>query len=281
MNLYTLYVGQGNCSVLVGDSEAIVIDTYFCESDENAEYMKGTLAQLLSGRKLIGLILTGFDCDHAHPKGVSIVVSKYRPHWVMYPGYFKRSEAADNVFAVIRAAESARQWSRTPLSTHSIRVDCHPRILSSSLSSEWDFETFSPHPQQMVSSNNSSLVVQIRPKPSKKGFRYLVTGDTENERWWAMNSIYGYTMQSDVMAAPHHGSENSMNPTTLAFIKPSQVLISAGINNQYNHPRKAVVDMYQTMGSSYFSTHGGDSWHTHIDAWGRLVTEKYLKQPLR
>ena len=95
MKIYTLNVGQGQFVVVVGNTEAIVVDTSVPLSPAKPIInVKSALANILAGKNLLGLIITGFDADHFNEVGVKIVLNKYRPDWIMYPKYFKSSKEA-------------------------------------------------------------------------------------------------------------------------------------------------------------------------------------------
>lgn len=270
MEIFTLYVGQGNLAVVVGDSEAIIVDANIPpKNDEKGEFVKAALAKILAGKNVVGLMLTGFDDDHADPRGVGWIVGKYLPNWVMYPKYRKDSSAANAVFSSITRATTRRRRGNKPLERIPVRLDKVDDRLFDALSAEWNIEVFSPHPEDMTSSNNSSLVAKIVPK-NGSGFTYLVTGDTENDRWETINRIFGKRLRADVMAAPHHGSRNAAHPETLRLVAPTVVLVSAGIDNQFGHPHKEALQVYGW--SEVHSTHLGQSLRTY--KWWFLFNTK-------
>lgn len=274
MEIYTLYVGQGNLAVVVGEQEAVVVDAHIPPSDDPcAEFVKAALAAIVRGKNVVGIILTGFDADHADPRGVAWVVRRYQPDWVMYPMYKKLTDTAGEVFRIIRDAESSRDRGRRPLERVSVRLDKIDDRVRGDLSREWNFELFSPHPEDMISSNNSSLVAKIIPK-GLGGFRYLVTGDTENDRWESINRIFRGALRAEVMAAPHHGSHHGASAETLRHVQPEVVLVSAGVGNQFGHPHPDAMRLYQSVARVY-STHTGTSLRTYYSWWHGIVTETW------
>lgn len=275
MRVITPYVGQGSLSIIVGEQEAIIVDTFVPPpSDDEALFMKALLAKVLQGKTLIGLMLTGLDCDHADPRGVAWMLGIYRPSWIMYPCYKKVSGRAGRVFKSIKAHDVARIRTADPLVRHSIRLDRMDDRTRTDLSAEWDIEVFSPHPEDMTSSNNSSLVAMVKPKEGRPGFRYLITGDTENPRWESINRLFGKSLRAEVLAAPHHGSRNGINAETLRLVEPERVLISAGKDNKFGHPHKEALDLYDNIGATVHSTHIGMSYETTPGrVWGANTTE--------
>lgn len=259
MKLFTLDVGQGQLAVLVGVREAVVIDTKFPSStDTDAPFIKGVLSDILGDRKVVGVVLTGLDADHADKRGVSWVVGKYLPHWIMYPCYFQETGNAAEVFATIGDIEKKRRGSQRDLERISVRLDRKDCTRErNDLSDEWKFTLFSPHLDGMNCSNNGSLVVKVESKAWLGGFSYLITGDTENDRWAVINEVFGSDLAADVLAAPHHGSDNAINEDTLALVSPYHVIVSAGRDNPYGHPGAAALALYEASGAEVFSTQQG------------------------
>ena len=87
--------------------------------------------------------------DHTEVVGASIVLRKYRPDWIMYPKYYKDSDEAKRVFALIDAEETARNTSASPLKRVSVRLDQLANRNLRDLSDHFDFELFSPHIEDM------------------------------------------------------------------------------------------------------------------------------------
>lgn len=64
-----------------------------------------------------------------------------------------------------------------------------------------------------------------------------------------------YTLKEiDFLKIGHHGSRTSSSESFLAQIKPKVGLISAGVDNSFNHPHQDVVKRYQQYGTTLFST---------------------------
>ena len=211
MHIYTLNVGQGQFVVVTGDTQAFIVDTYVPLNPTNDIInVKAALATILQGKELVGLIVTGFDSDHFNEVGMRIVLNKYRPNWIMYPKYFKETTTADACFAVIKTFESQKAFTR-----YSISLSKNDTRFYNKLSTEFQFEVFSPHSVDMNSSNNCSLVCKV--KELSTGRTYLITGDTENDRWGSIARYFGSALASDVLDAPHHGSKNGISEEAMAL----------------------------------------------------------------
>lgn len=260
MNIYTLNVGQGQFIVVTGPAEAFIVDTYIPLNPTNDIInVKSALAKILDGKKLIGLAITGFDSDHFNEIGLRIVLHKYRPNWIMYPKYFKETQNANTCFSIIKQFESQKPFDRI-----SVSLSQNNSRFYNKLSSEFTFEVFSPHSDDMNSSNNCSLVCKVKESYSNR--TYLITGDTEIDRWGSIVYYFGDRLASDVLAAPHHGSRNGISSEVLTNIRPQEIIISAGVNNQYGHPDAEATALFSRHAKKFYSTNygGGQSINTVV-----------------
>jgi len=99
VHIYTLNVGQGQFVVVVGQSQAVIVDTFVpLDPMQEIIHVKAALVRILANRELVGLMITGFDADHFNVVGLKIVLNKYRPNWLMYPSYRKESANASECF---------------------------------------------------------------------------------------------------------------------------------------------------------------------------------------
>ncbi len=141
--------------------------------------------------------------------------------------------------------------------TGSVRLDRLESRHMSDLATQFNLELFSPHIEDMDSSNNSSIVLKLTGLDDTS-FTYLVTGDTESERWERINEFFGEHLRSDVMAAPHHGSRTGVNAESVLLVNPNTVLISAGVDNQYGHPDSAALQVFGAVARHVFATNATD-----------------------
>ena len=250
MQTLTLYVGQGELIGMRHRGEAVIVDSRW--PDDHADAIEKQLQAFLRNHDAAGLVLTGFDNDHADPQGVDIILGKHKPNWIMYPKYYKDTQNATDVFQVINKHERQRRNTGRPLRKLSVRLDLHSRKLNG-LSRYFSYELFSPHSEDMDNSNNCSIVLKLS-GIGGNGFSYLITGDTENERWDTITRLFGNALSSDVLSAPHHGSKNAAHPRMALLVSPDTVLISAGDDNQYGHPDAKAVKLYGKVARQVFQT---------------------------
>jgi beta-lactamase superfamily II metal-dependent hydrolase len=254
MNVITVNVGQGSLAIVRHRKEAIIVDSRIPPSaDSTVAFVKEMFATSLKDHRVRGFILTGFDDDHTDVVGTAIVLQKYRPDWVMYPQYYKDSNEAKLVFSLIDEQEEGRRHSHNPLRRIPVRLDRLSSRRLPGLSTNFEFELFSPHIEDMSCSNNCSIVLKLA-GIGPGGFSYLITGDTETQRWQRIAKFFGTALKSHVLAAAHHGSSNGVHPASLLHIDPHTVLISAGVDSQYGHPDPAAVKVYQRVARHVYST---------------------------
>lgn len=272
MQIFTLNVGQGQFVVVVGAKEAFIVDTYVpLSSNQETEFIQAALPKILKDKHLMGLVVTGFDDDHFCEVGMKIVLNKYRPDWLMYPKYFKETDTAKKCFAVIDGLDKQKGIER-----HSILLSNTTARLYNKFSAEFDFEVFSPHSSDMNSSNNCSIVCKVVERSTKAS--YLITGDTENDRWGAIVNEFGAALKADVLAAPHHGSENGITAEALKLIKPHTTLVSAGVGNQYGHPHTTAKTLFKNHSQRWFCTNTGEGQSLQTVADG-IQINTYLFKP--
>lgn len=251
MDVLTICVGQGELIAIRHRGEAIIVDSRWPE--DRADIVADQLRIFLREHLVSGLILTGFDNDHADPNGVDSILEDYQLDWVMYPKYYKDTDNAAEVFDVIREHERRRERTSHPLERLSVRLDRLDSRFLDGLSHFFSYELFSPHIEDMDSSNNCSIVLKLT-GIGDDGFSYLITGDTENGRWDTITRLFVGALESDVLSAPHHGSKNASHPKMALLVSPNTVLISAGVDNQYGHPDSKALKIYQSVAQHVFQT---------------------------
>lgn len=251
MEVFTVYVGQGALAAIRHQREAVIVDSRW--PTERSETIEHQLRVFLKDHWVAGLVLTGFDDDHADPFGVDHILGVYQPDWVMYPKYYKDTKNATRVFNVMRKHERRRERTSQPLCKISVRLDCLDSRVPQDLLRSFEPKLFSPHIEDMDNSNDCSIVLKLT-GIGLDGFSYLVTGDTENARWDTITRLFGRTLKADVLSAPHHGSKNASHPKMVRLVSPNTVLISAGVDNPYGHPDSQALKIYQRVAQHVFQT---------------------------
>ena len=106
------------------------------------------------------------------------------------------------------------------------------------------------HPSQLTGdSNEDSMVLLV----DCGEVEVLLTGDAEVASERAMIQA-GVLFDIDVLKVGHHGSRNSTSSGFLDLIQPEIGIISAGLDSQYGHPHREVVDRLMDRGVQLWMT---------------------------
>lgn len=93
--------------------------------------------------------------------------------------------------------------------------------------------------------NNASLVVRVTYGENT----FVIMGDAEKQESSEIKDI-----DCDVLRTAHHGSGNGTYEELLDAASPEYAVVSCGLNNEYGHPHKNVVDMISERGIKLFRT---------------------------
>ena len=86
-----------------------------------------------------------------------------------------------------------------------------------------------------ATTNNNSVVVKV----TYDQVSFLFTGDLEEE---IESSILLKPIKATVFKAGHHGSDTSNSDMFLRRVQPEMIVISAGLDNKYGHPKKEALE---------------------------------------
>lgn len=97
--------------------------------------------------------------------------------------------------------------------------------------------------------NNNSVVIKLVCGDDK----ILLTGDcSKNEEYEILDS--GADLSADLLKTGHHGSSTSNTEKFIKSVNPSAAVISCGKNNDYGHPHKDVVTLFNKLGIEMYRT---------------------------
>jgi competence protein ComEC len=142
------------------------------------------------------------------------------------------------------------------------------------------FQFLSPALELPRKRNDSSCVLQIQ----VGAYRLLMPGDIETSRERMLAQFWGEQLQSDWLAAGHHGSKTSTSTTFLKWVKPQVVVISSGYANRFRHPHPSVIERLERQGVPiyYTATAGalefelGQGQTLHIEAHREYVRRYWM-----
>ena len=161
---------------------------------------------------------------------------------------------AGGLYALLKTYQHLPVLSGTPNSLRrsfpelSQVTDCHDRQPW-----YWDgvkFEFLMTGKQDSRSENNRSCVLQV----SVGDHRLLLTGDIEASQEAELLARYPQQLNSEVVLAPHHGSETSSSTEFIQAVSPGHVIFSSGYLNHWRFPRPTVVNRYRATGAELYRT---------------------------
>ena len=110
-------------------------------------------------------------------------------------------------------------------------------------------ELLAPNSEKYADLNNYSVVTKL----TCGGKSFLFMGDAQAESEKELLAR-GYDLRSDVLKCGHHGSSTSTTAAFLKAVAPRSAVISCGVNNDYGHPDKQVVDRLKKAGVTVYRT---------------------------
>lgn len=245
-----LDVGQGDATVLIASTgEVALID--------------GGVSKTLLAKRLARLGLTRVDtivathADADHITGLPEALADYEVSRILWNGVSKGTQIFDAFLAAAKAETGAeiviaRRGDVFQLGNLQLEV-LHP----------------GPGADTSDDHNNESVVLQT----GCAGGWLLMPGDSEHTAEDEMIAA-GVLSDVDVLHAAHHGSSTGSGAAFLAKVQPEIAVISAGVENAYDHPDKEVVDRFEAAGMQIWRTDVGwddDSVWMHADCKGGLV----------
>ncbi|HEY4373301.1 MAG TPA: DNA internalization-related competence protein ComEC/Rec2 [Burkholderiales bacterium] len=238
-----LDVGQGLAVVARTREHTLLFDTgpaYSPEADGGNRvvlpYLRGEGVE-----RLDGMVVSHDDSDHSG--GALSVLSAVPVGWMASPLQAKNA-IAQAAGARARRCIAGQAW-------------------------EWDgvrFEFLHPAPEDYVHlsdlpDNAQSCVLKI----TAHGHGVLLPADIERD---VEARLPASALKSEVLVAPHHGSQTSSSPRFIAAVAPATVVFPVGYRNRFRHPAPEVVERYRESGAQLLRTDSGGAVMIDIDAGG-------------
>lgn len=237
LQVHFLDVGQGDCTVVLCDGEAMVIDGG--PRDAN-QYVYSYIRNTLGLYHLDYVIATHPDADHV--SGLAAVLNAVMAEVVVTPvtewhtaTFEKMVRAANSQGAPLAVPQEGEAF---PLGGATVTVlHCMPEII------EYDGEK-----DRYLYVNDSSIVLRI--DYGKTSF--LVAADAEAYSEYMMIDS-GMNLKADVLRVAHHGSSDATTMQFLQAVRPEYAVISVG-KNTYGHPHGKTLDRLARIGARVLRT---------------------------
>lgn len=119
----------------------------------------------------------------------------------------------------------------------------------------WDGVTFTvlyPDERAPTHGNDASCVLRIE----SAGGSALLVGDLMKDGEQRLLELQANELSTQVLVAPHHGSNSSSSPAFVNAVAPALVLFPVGYRNRWHFPKPGVLARYRAAGARL-----GDSVH--------------------
>lgn len=233
LHIYILDIDQGDSSLIqTPEGKHILID-----AGPNSYILQEHLQEILPWYKdsLEFLIITHPHEDHY--AGFFDLENRYHPEFILLPNAKNSGSFRDFV-------ETIKEHSVLSFGNYENDFQLGKNLFLDTL------YPLSKKYSQYKNLNNSSIVQKL----SFHNFSMLFTGDIEREGIELLNSFYGKELQSSILKASHHGSNNGWDKEFLVNTSPLYTTISSGRDNKYNHPHEETLEALQTSNSEILST---------------------------
>lgn len=122
---------------------------------------------------------------------------------------------------------------------------------------EWEgvrFEMLHPSSDDYLDENNKTNELSCVLKVSTSKYSVLLTGDIGKKEEEKLVHRLGEKLKSDILMAPHHGSNSSSTWPFLFAVKPDYAIYQVGYLNPYRHPDYRAESRYELLGIETFRT---------------------------
>ncbi len=227
LQVHFLDVGQGDCTLITCDGEAMLIDAG--DNDQGTKIQLYLEKQGISELKYV--IGTHPDADHIG--GLDVILYKFDCQTILMPQI--SSDTAE--YRDVVDTMEHRGYQNTP-----------PVVGDTYWLGSAEFTVISPG-RVYSDTNNSSVAILLQ----YGSHSFLFTGDAEQE---AENDMVnsGIFLHADVYQAGHHGSSTSSSEAFLNAVSPQYAVISCAEGNSYGHPHAEIMDRLRSMGVLVYRT---------------------------
>lgn len=231
LEMHTIDVGQGDSILLLQDDKVMLIDCGpRAQGKKVVEYLKNIGIEKID-------ILIGTHPHEDHMGGMAEVINSFEIG-VLYTSDFDDEDITTVYYMkFLEAVESKNVKWETKKAKDKFNFG------------EAEVTVLAPSKDKYDNTNNYSLALMV----SFGETDIMLTGDAEK---LIENEILelNYNIECEILKAGHHGSDTSNTNNFLKKVNPSYVIISAGLDNSYNHPIKSVMERFKSMGIEVYRT---------------------------
>lgn len=216
MNVYFIYVGQGDCTLIESQGKYLLIDA----GPKDAGPAVKKFLKKMNITHLDYVIATHPHEDHIG--GLLTVLNEVTIGHIYVCPMSYTTNTYKNFMNTMWMKNIQRS---TPVMGTSFQVGSA------------NVQFISPRGYYYENLNNASIVVRI----TNGNNSFLMTGDAESLAEQEMLQS-NYNLKADVLKVPHHSSKSSSTPEFINAVDPAFSVIECGKNNIFGFPKKATLE---------------------------------------
>ena len=212
-------VGQGDCTVLISDGEAMLIDAG--EKDAAAEVVD--YLESLGVKSIKYVVGTHPHSDHIG--GLATIIENFEVENIVMP------RVPDKLTPTTQTYEQLLET----ISTKGLKIHAAKDEYVAVGDCRVDF--FAPM-GEYSDLNDYSVCVKITHGENS----FLITGDTEEKAEENLVKRAKNSLDAKVLKLGHHGSSTASSVTLLDAVNPRYAVVSCGSGNKYGHPHEETLE---------------------------------------
>ena len=224
LQVHFVDVGQGDCSLIICDDEAMLIDAG--DNDKGTRVQKYLKDQGISNLKYV----IGTHPDSDHIGGLDVVIYKFSCDNILMPDATSDTKTYLDVLSAI----DSKGYKITT-------VGQGDKFTLGSAT----FEILSPvKGYPYAEDNNNSIVLRL----DYYNNSFLFMGDAEYQPQQVMIYDDEINAKADVVKVSHHGANSGYMKGFYDEVEPKYAIISCGKGNKYGHPHSDVLNDFKNRG---------------------------------
>lgn len=227
LTIYYYDVGQADCTLIVCDGEAMLIDAG--NRNMGADLKNRIKKAGVTDFKYV--VATHADSDHIG--SMEAIIEKYPVEMYFMPNKDGKSKTYESLMLELKRKH--------------IKIN-EPVVGTVYSLGTSNFTIVGP---THISEDDNNCSIAIRLVHGNNSF--LFVGDAEHDEEYDMlNSKL--MLKSDVLKVGHHGSRTSSSSKFMKAVAPQYAVISCGIDNSYGHPHAKTLNTLRTKKIDTFRT---------------------------
>lgn len=230
LQVHFVDVGQGDCSLIICDGEAMIIDAG--DNDKGTRVQKYLMDQGISNLKYV----IGTHPDSDHIGGLDVVIYKFSCDNILMPD----ASSDTKTYLDVLSAIDSKGYKITTVG----QGDTFTLGRAS-------FGILSPvKGYPYAEDNNNSIVLRL----DYYNNSFLFMGDAEYQPQQVMIYDDDINAKADVVKVSHHGANSGYMKGFYDEVNPEYAIISCGKGNKYGHPHSDVLNDFKNRGVKVFRT---------------------------